>query len=149
MAVVRPAAAAPPNRTLMPIVLKAMLIAMPLKRNRETIGVKRKKFDEQRENRSDDDNSSEHTPAQKSKRQPFAQRDQENSVAVPESDAEELAEGTEDETLASRVSKSAIRRPRLDWEHVSTWNRAQVAPDDYEGEIARIWPNNCTMPSMQ
>jgi len=97
------------------------------------------KFDEQRENSSDEDNSSEHTPAQKSKRLPFTQRSQEHSVAVPESDAEELAEGTDDETLASRVSKSAIRRPRLDWEHVSTWNRQQVAPDDYEGEIARIF----------
>ena len=42
MAVVRPPAATPPNRTLMPIVRKAMLIAMPLTRSRETIGVKRK-----------------------------------------------------------------------------------------------------------
>ena len=90
------------------------------------------------ENSSDYDNSSEHTPAQKSKRQPFTQRSVEHSEAVPESDAEELAEETDDETLAARVSKSGIRRPRLDWEHVSTWNRAQVAPDDYEGEIARI-----------
>ena len=57
---------------------------------------------------------------------------------MTESDAEELAEETDDETLAARVSKSGIRRLRLDCEHVSTWNRAQVAPDDYEGEIARI-----------
>ena len=35
-----------------------------------------------------------------------------------------------------RDGKLGIKRPQVDWEHVSTWNRAQVASGDYEGDIA-------------
>jgi hypothetical protein len=96
------------------------------------------KSDEQSENGEDD--SSEHTPAQKSKRQPepFTQHGDEPPALVGESDDEDRAEETDEETLAARLDKSQIKRPRVEWEHVSSWSRKQVSQDDYEGEIARI-----------
>ena len=69
---------------------------------------------------------------------PFTQRGDELPDLVPESDDDDCAEETDGETLESGVGKSEIRRPRVDWEHVSTWNKDQVSRDDYEGEIARI-----------
>ena len=89
-------------------------------------GSEAQQFDEQSENSADDE--SEHTPAQKSKRQ----------YLVSESDDEECAEETDEDMQASRAEKSGIRRPRVEWQHVSSWNREQVSQDDYEGEIARI-----------
>ena len=69
---------------------------------------------------------------------PFTQRGDELPDLVSESDDDDCAEETDEETLESGVGKSEIRRPRVDWEHVSTWNKDQVSRDDYEGEIARI-----------
>ena len=101
-------------------------------------GDEAQKSDEQSENGEDD--SSEHTPAQKSKRQPdpFTQHGDEPPDLVPESDDEDRAEDTDEETQASRLDKSQIKRPRVEWEHVSSWSRKQVSKDDYEGEISRI-----------
>ena len=57
---------------------------------------------------------------------------------MPESDDEDRAEDTDEETQASRLDTSQIKRPRVEWEHVSFWSRKQVSKDDYEGEISRI-----------
>ena len=34
--------------------------------------------------------------------------------------------------------KRGFKRPRIQWELVSSWNKDHVAADDYQGEIARI-----------
>jgi hypothetical protein len=82
----------------------------------EDDGTGAQKLDEQSENGSD--YSSEHTPAQRSKR--------------------ECADATDEETASFRVRKSGFRRPRLQWQHVQTWNREHVSQHDYEAEVARI-----------
>jgi hypothetical protein len=119
-----------------PIVRKAMLIAMPLKRSRETMGLKHKNSTSNL-NMAD---SAEHTPAQSSKRQPFTQRSDDADLPdlVADSSGEECAEETNEETASFRVRKCGFRRPRLQWEHVQTWNRDHVSKNDYEGEDARI-----------
>ena len=94
--------------------------------------------DEQSENGGYD--SSQHTPAQKSKRAPFTQHSADHLPdLVHESDDEDCAEASDEETLAARYTiPSQIKRPRVEWEHVTSWSRHQVSKDDYEGEIARI-----------
>ena len=94
--------------------------------------------DEQSENGEDD--SSEHTPAQKSKRAPFTQHSADHLPdLVHESDDEDCAEASDEETLSARYTiPSQIKRPRVEWEPVTSWSRYQVSKDDYEGEIARI-----------
>ena len=101
-------------------------------------GTEAQKFNEQSENGSDD--SAEHTPAQASKRQPFTQRcdDEDLPDLIAESSDEECAEATDEETASFRVRKSGFRRPRLQWQHVQTWNRDHITKHDYEGEVARI-----------
>ncbi len=34
--------------------------------------------------------------------------------------------------------KRGFKRPRIQWELVSSWNKSHVAPEDYQGDIARI-----------
>ena len=43
-----------------------------------------------------------------------------------------------DELYGSTRYKRGFKRPRLQWELVSSWNKDHVAQADYEGEIARI-----------
>ncbi len=101
-------------------------------------GIEAQKFDEQSENGSDV--SAEHTPARPSKRQPFTQRSDDADLPnlVDESSDEDCAKETDEETASFRVRKCGFRRPRLQWEHVQTWNKDHVSKNDYEGEVARI-----------
>jgi hypothetical protein len=101
-------------------------------------GTDAQKFDEQSENGSD--YSSQHTPAQRSKRQPFTQRrdDEDLPDLVDESSDEDCAEATDEDTASFRVRKSGFRRPPHQWQHVQTWNRDHVTKHDYKGEVARI-----------
>jgi hypothetical protein len=97
------------------------------------------KLDGQSGNGSDD--SSQHTPAQRSKTDRFTQRrdyDSDIPDLVDESSDEECADATDEETASFRVRKSGFKRPRLQWQHVQTWNREHVTKHDYEGEVARI-----------
>ena len=91
MAVILPPAVTPANRshyrTMMPIVRNPKPMAMPLIRSRDENGG----YD-----------SSEHTPAQKSKRAPFTPLSaDEPPDLVDESDDEDRAEETDEETLAT------------------------------------------------
>jgi hypothetical protein len=83
--------------------------------------------------------SDQHTPAQKSKRQRAlspASEDFEESGDIA-SDLESF--GTDrDELLGPKGRRRGFKRPRIEWELVSSWNKDHVAQEDYEGEIARI-----------
>ena len=83
--------------------------------------------------------SDQHTPAQKSKRQragsPASQNFEESGDGA--SDLESF--GTDrDELRGSSGRRRGFKRPRIEWELVSSWNKDHVAQEDYEGEIARI-----------
>jgi len=97
------------------------------------------KSDGQSGNGSDD--SSQHTPAQRSKTERFTQRrdyDSDIPDLVNESSDEDCADATDEDTASYRVRKSGFKRPRLQWQHVQTWNKDHVSQHDYEAEVARI-----------
>ena len=43
-----------------------------------------------------------------------------------------------DELCGSSGRRRGFKRPRIEWELVSSWSKDHVAQEDYEGEIARI-----------
>jgi hypothetical protein len=96
-------------------------------------GSEAQKFDGQQ---SDSD---QHTPAQKSKRL--------RAVSPASEGRDEFGDGASDlesicterdELFGPRGRKRGYKRPRIEWELVSSWNKDHVAQEDYEGEIARI-----------
>ena len=91
-------------------------------------------FDEQSVKSWDDE--SEHTPAQKSKRQYF----------VSESDDEERAEETDEETQASRVEKSGDRV--LNGRIFRRGTENKCLKMIMKEKLPEFWPNHCWMPSM-
>ena len=83
--------------------------------------------------------SDQHTPAQKSKRlravSPASEIFEESGDGA--SDLESF--GTDrDELRGSSGRRRGFKRPCIEWELVSSWNKDHVAQEDYEGEIARI-----------
>ncbi len=83
--------------------------------------------------------SDQHTPAQKSKRlravSPASEGCDENGDGA--SDLERIL--TErDELFGPSGRKRGFKRPLIEWELVSSWNKDHASQDDYEGEIARI-----------
>ena len=135
----RPLAVSPANRTMMPTVRNPKLMAMPLIRSREMRCMNSK-------NPMSNLRMARMThPSTRPRRNARGSQSPLPSTVmclqilclnrttriVPESD-------DEDRTQASRLDKSQITRPRVEWEHVSSWSRKQVSKDDYEGEIARI-----------
>jgi hypothetical protein len=91
------------------------------------------KFEGQSEGQSDSD---QHTPAQKSKRQRYSPITRSEDGVGP-SDSESVLTDR-DELFGPSRRKRGFKRPRIQWELVSSWNKAHVQPDDYQGEIARI-----------
>ncbi len=77
----------------------------------------------------------------KSKRQ-HSSPDAQSQVVVGCSDSDDNARGFSgrDELLghSGRGRRRGFKRPRIQWELVSSWNKDHVTPDDYQGEIARI-----------
>jgi hypothetical protein len=43
-----------------------------------------------------------------------------------------------DELYDKKTRKRGFKRPRIQWDRVSSWSKMHVAQDDIEGEIARI-----------
>ncbi len=43
-----------------------------------------------------------------------------------------------DELRGPSERRRGFKRPRIEWELVSSWNKDHIAQEDYEGEIARI-----------
>ncbi len=60
-----------------------------------------------------------------------------NDDVVGPSDSESFL-SERDELFGPKRYKRGFKRPRLQWELVSSWNKDHVAPDDYQGEIMRI-----------
>ena len=85
--------------------------------------------------RSDD--SDQHTPAQKSKRRCSPAASSAHDDDVGPSDSERIL-SDRDGLSGPKRYKRGFKRPRIQWELVSSWNKDHVAADDYEGEIARI-----------
>ena len=92
--------------------------------------------DEQSDDGRSDD-SDQHTPAQKSKRRCSPAASSADDDVVGPSDSESIL-SERDELFGPKRYKRGFKRPRLQWELVSSWNKDHVAPDDYHGEIARI-----------
>jgi hypothetical protein len=92
---------------------------------------------ETNDNYSSEDSSS-HTPAQKSKRPLHTPSPiQHKAYLVPPSDDEEL-EMERDELYPPRQRKIGFRRPPTGWETVAQWNRSFNNQEDIDGEIAQI-----------
>jgi hypothetical protein len=51
-----------------------------------------------------------------------------------------------DELFGPKRYKRGFKRPRLQCELVSSWNKHHVAQEDYEGEIARIMAKSMHVP---
>ena len=85
--------------------------------------------------RSDD--SDQHTPAKKSKRRCSPAASSAHDDDVGPSDSESIL-SERDDLFGPKRYKRGFKRPRILWELVSSWNKDHVAPDDYQGEIARI-----------
>jgi hypothetical protein len=86
---------------------------------------------------SDSNDSSSHTPAQKSKRQCFTPERRQSKYVVGPSDSEcDISD--RDELYDQTTRKRGFKRPRIQWDLVSSWSKTHVAQDDIEGEIARI-----------
>jgi hypothetical protein len=84
--------------------------------------------------------SDQHTPAQKSKRR-FSPDAQSQTVAgCSDSDDNARVFSERDELVghSGRGHRRGFKRPRIQWERGSSWNKDHVSPDDYQGEIARI-----------
>ena len=83
------------------------------------------------------DDSDQHTPAQKSKRRCSPAASSADDDDVGPSDSESIL-SERDELFGPKRYKRGFKRPRLQWELVSSWNKDHVEPDAYQGEIARI-----------
>ncbi len=87
------------------------------------------------------DKMDQHTPAQKSKRRCSPAASSAEDDVVGPSDSESFL-SERDELFGPKRYKRGFKRPHLQWdslwELVSSWNKDHVAPDDYQGEIARI-----------
>jgi hypothetical protein len=90
---------------------------------------KRKKFDEL----SDSTDSSNHTPAQRSKRQRSTPERRQSKYGLSDHQTQSAKN-----LLDARTRKRGVKRPRIQWDLVSSWKKMHVAQDEYEGEIARI-----------
>jgi len=84
------------------------------------------------------DDSDQHTPAQKSKRRssPASSLALDDDIGPYGSDS--ILSERDDLFVPKRRCKRGFKRPRIQWELVSSWNKDHVAADDYQGEIARI-----------
>jgi hypothetical protein len=83
--------------------------------------------------------SDQHTPAQKSKRQRVGSPASEDLEESGDGASDLESFGTDrDELLGPKGRRRGFKRPRIEWELVSSWNKDHVAQEDYEGEIARI-----------
>jgi hypothetical protein len=83
------------------------------------------------------DDSDQHTPAQKTKRRCSPGPSSADDDVVGPSDSESFL-SERDELFGPKRYKRGFKRPRLQWELVSSWNKDHVAQADYEGDIARI-----------
>ena len=101
----------------------------------EAESIERSGDEQSDDGRSDD--SDQHTPAQKSKRRcsPAASSALDDDTGP--SDSESIL-SERDDLFGPKPYKRGFKRPRLEWELVSSWSKDHVAPDDYQGEIARI-----------
>jgi len=98
-------------------------------------------IDRSGDEQSDDgrsDDSDQHTPAQKSKRRcsPAASSALDDDIGPYGSDS--ILSERDDLFVPKPRYKRGFKRPRIQWELVSSWNKDHVAADDYQGEIARI-----------
>jgi hypothetical protein len=83
------------------------------------------------------DDSDQHTPARKSKRRCSPAASSADDDVVGPSDSESFL-SERDELFGPKRYKRGFKRLCLQWELVLSWNKDHVAPDDYQGEIARI-----------
>ena len=116
----------------LPILCRVAKIRMRLKRSQMTKAVKRK-------NSTGSLIQTSTRPLQKSKRQ--------RAVSPASESFEEIGDGASDlesfvtdrdELLGPSGRRRGFKRPRIEWELVSSWNKDHVTQEDYEGEIARI-----------
>ena len=100
----------------------------------EVEGTPQKKFDRQDATESDD--SSQHTPAQPSKRQRFSPRPVENSqIVVGESDSDGIER---DDLSAPPIRKCGFKRPLQPWSLVKEWPLLEYEPYMAEKLLLRI-----------
>ncbi len=101
----------------------------------EAESIERSRNEESDDGRSDD--SDQHTPVQKSKRRCSPAASSALHDDVGPSDSESIL-SERDDLFEPKRYKRGFKRPRLEWELVSSWSKDHVTPDDIEGEIARI-----------
>ena len=80
--------------------------------------------------------SDQHMPAQKSKLQRYSPMPH-SEDSVGSSNLESVLTDR-DERFGPSRRKRGFKRPRIQWELVSSWNKDHVSSYDYQGEIARI-----------
>ena len=86
---------------------------------------------------SDSNDSSSHTPAQKSKRQCLTPQRRQSKYVVGPSDSEcDISD--RDELYDKKTRKRGFKRPHIQSDLVSSWRKMHVAQDDIDGESARI-----------
>ncbi len=90
---------------------------------------------------SNDGRSEEQTFDGQSKRQRFSPDAQSQDVvgcSVSDDNARGFSERDELLEHSGLGRRRSFKRPRIQWELISSWNKDHVSPDDYQGEIARI-----------